>query len=169
MLSKVIDHQQKNWDRCLPLVLMAYRSSRHETTGCSPNEMMFGREVILPNDLIMDTDFTVDNEEKTNQDTPYVLELKERLRELHKFARDRIEVAHTRQRLYYDRRTNDQHLIVGDEVLLYNPTKNKGLSPKLMRFWEGPRTVIDRLSDVTFRIKKKRTAERREWYTTIDW
>ncbi|PIK51181.1 Retrovirus-related Pol polyprotein from transposon [Apostichopus japonicus] len=50
MLAKVVDSDQKNWDKCIPLVMMAYRSSIHESTGHSPAEMMLGREIPLPVD-----------------------------------------------------------------------------------------------------------------------
>ncbi|PIK53794.1 Retrovirus-related Pol polyprotein from transposon [Apostichopus japonicus] len=54
MLAKVVDSDQKNWDKCIPLVMMAYRSSIHESTGHSPAEMMLGREIPLPVDYIID-------------------------------------------------------------------------------------------------------------------
>ena len=41
----------KNWDLHLPLVMLAYRTSVHETT---PYYLMFGREAKLPIDLIFD-------------------------------------------------------------------------------------------------------------------
>ena len=33
--------------------MMAYRSSVHESTSFSPNEMMLGREALLPLDLVI--------------------------------------------------------------------------------------------------------------------
>ena len=45
MLSKVVDENHKNWDDCLPIVMMAYRSSIHESTGESPVKMMLGRDI----------------------------------------------------------------------------------------------------------------------------
>ena len=45
MLSKSVDENQKDWDLYLPLLMMAYRSSVHESTGFSLNEMMLGCEV----------------------------------------------------------------------------------------------------------------------------
>lgn len=36
----------------LPHVLAAYRTSLHETTGFSPNFLMFGRETRAPLDLV---------------------------------------------------------------------------------------------------------------------
>src|SRR6218665_861759 len=52
MLGKVINAYQRDWEKWLPLVLAAYRSSRHEATGFSPNLLMFGRETRAPVDLV---------------------------------------------------------------------------------------------------------------------
>ncbi|KAG7176718.1 hypothetical protein Hamer_G015547 [Homarus americanus] len=45
------------------------------------------------------------------------------------------------------------------KVWLYNPVLKKGQSPKLQSPWEGPYTVVERLSDVTYRIKGRRKAQ----------
>jgi len=37
---------------------------------------------------------------------------------------------------------------------LYNPRKFRGRAPKLQRNWEGPFTVIRKLSDVVYCIQK---------------
>ena len=36
------------WERVLPLILFAYRTMVHDTTGFSPFYLMFGRDPILP-------------------------------------------------------------------------------------------------------------------------
>ena len=42
----------------------------------------------------------------------------------------------------------------GEQVWLYNPKRKKGLIPKLISPWDGPYTIIKRLSDVTYRIQR---------------
>ena len=42
MLSKYIASDQKDWDSHLPMLMLAYRSSIHESTGQTPAAMMFG-------------------------------------------------------------------------------------------------------------------------------
>ena len=51
LLSKFVDHNQKDWDEHLQILLMSYRSAVHESTGCSPAKLMMGRELTLPVDL----------------------------------------------------------------------------------------------------------------------
>jgi len=38
MLAKVVSDSQRNWDECVPYVLVAYRATQHESTGFSPNK-----------------------------------------------------------------------------------------------------------------------------------
>ena len=52
MLSLFVNKNQKNWDELLPYLLLAYRSSKHTSTGVTPSKMMLGRDVTLPIDLI---------------------------------------------------------------------------------------------------------------------
>ena len=40
-----------DWDYLLAPVMMAYRSSVHESTGFSPYRLMFGEECTLPMDI----------------------------------------------------------------------------------------------------------------------
>jgi hypothetical protein len=48
--SQAFSQILKHWDQHIPLALMAYRSSVHESTGFSLSMLMFGREIELPID-----------------------------------------------------------------------------------------------------------------------
>ena len=52
MLRKLVSKEGKNWDRLLPYVLFAYREVPQSTTGFSPFELLYGREVRGPLDVI---------------------------------------------------------------------------------------------------------------------
>ena len=51
MLAMFAAENQDDWDDLLPAVMMAYRSSFHESTGFSPYRLMFGEECTLPMDV----------------------------------------------------------------------------------------------------------------------
>ncbi|CAC5374212.1 unnamed protein product [Mytilus coruscus] len=53
MLSAFVSKHQRDWDEYIYLLMLAYRSSEHESLGTSPYSMLFGREVNLPVDLIL--------------------------------------------------------------------------------------------------------------------
>ncbi|GFX83964.1 retrovirus-related Pol polyprotein from transposon 412 [Trichonephila clavipes] len=51
-ISLMVSKNQQDWDQKVPLFLLAYRSAVHETTGYSPSQMLFGRDLRLPCDLL---------------------------------------------------------------------------------------------------------------------
>ena len=54
MLCAFVNEHHNDWDEQLQYVMMAYRSSMHETTGMTPNALMLGREVSTPLDLMFE-------------------------------------------------------------------------------------------------------------------
>ena len=51
MLAMFAGKNRDDWYDLLPAVMMAYRSSVHESTGFSPYRLMFGEECTLPMDI----------------------------------------------------------------------------------------------------------------------
>ena len=149
-LAIFVSENQRDWDIYVPLLLMAYRSAVHETTKCTPAELMFRRNLRLPTDLL----YGQPEEEKHVAATEYVSQLCARLDKVHQHAREKIQIATERMKHYYDTKTNAQPLEPGQKVWLHNPKRRKGVSPKLSRPWEGPYLVKDRLNDVVYRIQK---------------
>ncbi|XP_055950844.1 uncharacterized protein K02A2.6-like [Argiope bruennichi] len=131
------------------LFLLVYRSAVHETTSYSPSQMLFGRDLRLPADLLFSQppDAPLVPEE-------YVKNLRTRMEEVHHLARDRIGMASEKMKTQYDARATGHNFHEGDQVWLWNPKRRKGLSPKLQTNWEGPYTVLKRLNDVVVRIQK---------------
>ena len=52
MLRSCVDKNQKDWDVLLPKILLGYRSSVQTTTGFSPFSLIYGREALLPIDIV---------------------------------------------------------------------------------------------------------------------
>ncbi|CAC5407816.1 unnamed protein product [Mytilus coruscus] len=92
MLSKVISRDQKDWDECLPLTMLAYRSSVHKSTKQTQNLMIHGREAQLPIDLLYGP-----SPDEAEQVDPhgYVDRIQQRLWKIHQKARDKMAVAST--------------------------------------------------------------------------
>ena len=51
MLSTVVSADEKDWDLHLPTLMLAYRTSPHETTGATPFSLVYGREAVLTVDM----------------------------------------------------------------------------------------------------------------------
>ncbi|GFS48648.1 retrovirus-related Pol polyprotein from transposon 412 [Trichonephila clavipes] len=126
-------------------------SAVHETTGYSPSQMLFGRDIRLPADLLFSRppDAPLAPEEYIEK-----LSLQVQMEEMHHLARERIGMASEKMKTQYDARATGHDFHEGDKVGLWNPKRRKGLSPKLQMNWEGPYTVLKRLNDVVVRIQK---------------
>ncbi|GFX32225.1 retrovirus-related Pol polyprotein from transposon 412 [Trichonephila clavipes] len=55
----------------------------------------------------------------------------------------------------YDTKATGHQFKEGDKVWFYNPTRRKGLSPKLQSHWDGPYTILKIINDVVIRIRSK--------------
>ena len=53
LLRKLTQNTKIEWDKCLPFVLWAYRGTMHATTGFSPYQLLFGREMRMPLDELV--------------------------------------------------------------------------------------------------------------------
>ena len=149
LMAKTVADHQKDWDDCLPLVMMAYRSSQHEATGYAPSELMMGRQMILPVDLLMGCSGT-----PQSSYPEFTEKLQDRMAYTHELARKRLKVKTDRNKRAYDTRKAGEGHTLGDAVWLHTKKRKKGISPKLQRSWTGPFYVLDVLSDVTYRIQE---------------
>ena len=149
MLSKFVSANQRDWDEYLPLLLLAYRSSVHESTKQTPYMMFFGRHALLPIDLLCCPSCT----ETKMQSNEYVLELEERLRKVHSIARTEMNKASDRQKKTYDHRVHVIPYKEGDLVWLKLCNKTKRLCPKLQPRWEGPYILTRKISDLVVEIE----------------
>ncbi|VDI21707.1 Hypothetical predicted protein [Mytilus galloprovincialis] len=130
MLSAFVSKHQRDWDEYIYLLMLAYRSSEHE----SLDQRLKSHLCILK--------------------TVYAYELSQKLEVIHKFARNKLKLSSDRMKRNYDVGTKMQTFDAGDPVWLHNPRRVKGLCPKLQNNWEGPYIVVNKLNDVIYRIQK---------------
>ena len=84
MLLMYVKENHSDWDIHLPKVMLAYRSSVHETTKFAPYYILFGRDIRLP----IDVAFNLPGD--SAKDLPsYVSDLKKKLVEMHEHVRDK--------------------------------------------------------------------------------
>ena len=55
MLRKTVTDGGKDWDRMIPYLLFAYREVPQSSTGFSPFELLYGRDVRGPLDVLKET------------------------------------------------------------------------------------------------------------------
>ena len=148
VLNAIVE-EYEDWDIMLPFVMMSYRSSVHDSTSETPNMVMTGRQINLPLDVM-----TASDPELRYEHAPeYVNKLDEDLRKCYLRVRDAIGRAAIRQKHYHDRKSHLNVYKRGDLVLVKTMVRKPGVG-KLMDRYEGPFTVLDKLSDVTYRIQQ---------------
>ena len=52
ILAKTASEGQRHWDDQLLFVLAAYRATKHNSTGFTPNRLVLGKEVLAPIDVV---------------------------------------------------------------------------------------------------------------------
>ncbi|KAK2887926.1 hypothetical protein Q8A73_019374 [Channa argus] len=150
-LAILTSRHQKDWDQHLPLVLWAYRTAVQESSQCTPATLMFGRELRKPVDLVFGQ--PPEPEITGGPELDYLRRLKERLSVVHQLARESQGDAGARQKRAYDGRCHGHPFSVGDNVWVYCPVRKRGLSPKLTSHWQGPGEILDRISEVVYRVR----------------
>ena len=147
----------KTWDRCLPGVIMALRTTKSATTGKTPAFLVFGHELEYPLDIAFGS--PSDYEEVYSSAAEYSKELQERLRAGYSFARKNMKKAVHRQRQnYYKKQTLFRP---GDRVWLFSPRTGTG-PRKFAVYWTGPWTVVRAFNNVTFELAPSANWQRTE-------
>ena len=125
MMKTFTSKNKKDWDEYLPYLLFAYREAPQESTGFSPFELLYGRQVRGPLDILREV-WTEEESEKTTEVT-HLVQMRERLEEMAGLVRANLTKAQKRQKKSYDKKVKVQPLEVGDEVLVLLPTKQNKL------------------------------------------
>jgi hypothetical protein len=110
-VRKVVASQQRDWDEGLPLFLLAYRASTHNTTGLTPASLVFRRELRLPCDLLFGV-----HPDKKKPATYYAADLVEHLHDIYNYARQHLKLASDRLKTRYDKLANSTGYQEGDRV-----------------------------------------------------
>ena len=66
MIKSYLKGQQHNWDQHLSCLAATYWATPHESTGMTPNLLMFGREVRMPIEVILGVSKNPNQEEVTS-------------------------------------------------------------------------------------------------------
>ena len=135
----------KDWDKYLPALLFAVREVPQESLGFSPFELLYGRNVSGPMAILRELWSYEVNDEEVLSTYQYVIELRERLKQTCKLARENMQI---RQKTHYDKRARSRKFDVGDKVLLLLPTK----SNKLLLQWKGPYEIVEVINRMDYKV-----------------
>ena len=142
-----VDKKQTNWDKCVPFIAAAMRSSVNSQTGFTPNRLMLGREVTMPAELIFPCESGLGSASQLIQD------IQDQLQEAHEMARRTLKVKTKRMKRDYDLGVHRVSFLKGDVVYILDKAVHKGLSSKLCPVWTGPCLIVEVLTPYIFRVQ----------------
>ena len=114
MLKRLCSEQPRQWPRYINAVLFAYREVPQASTGFSPFELLYGRTVRGPIQILKELWTKEIQEEEVKTSYQYVVELRERLDQTLKIAKESLENSQVRYKKYFDRKTKDRSFQLGD-------------------------------------------------------
>ena len=145
LLTRYCSEHGKDWDTGVPFVLYAIRSTCQESLGYSPHELLFGNEVRGPLKLLKESWL---NDDKSMSLSEYVVNLKAKLEEAHKIAKNNFGKAQETMKENFDQKAEIRDFKVGDKVLLFLPTNKAPFQAK----YEGPYEILSKENDVNYVI-----------------
>ena len=122
VLGKTVAEHQKDCDIRLPYVMVAYRATRHESTGYSPNFLMMCRETYSAIDVVYERPDT----ESSQTYDGFIEDIRDRM--IH--VRDTLQRSAERNKRYYDLKVRSYKYNKGDWVYYFN---TRGFQRKQMK------------------------------------
>ncbi|KAE9270147.1 hypothetical protein PF001_g28918 [Phytophthora fragariae] len=137
MVAMYVTEAQDDWDQWLYCAAYAYNGAKHSGTGYSPNELMMGRKLRAPSELLRSKSVT-----QTGAFAEYHRKLVANMARATEAAHAALAKDQLRRERYYNRRVRqDAHFETGDLVWVLKPPKGKGIT-KLAHQWVGPAKIV---------------------------
>ena len=146
MLKKAV-REGHDWVSQVPFALFALRAAPNRDTDFSPFELVYGRRVRTPLDVIHQGWCKEEFEDLNCGE--WADWLISKLECWHELMRERGVEASKRRKDEFDRKAVCRELEVGDLVLIRIP----GLTAKLEESWKGPYPVTKKLNRVNYRVE----------------
>ena len=147
MLRKAAVDEGKDWDRLVPYLLFAYREVPQDSTGFSPFELLYGRCVRGPLDILKES--WVASERADESVVSHILDMREKLSKMQAIVQDNLKGSQQWQKRWYDKSARHREFQQGDQVLVLLPTSTN----KLLAQWQGPYKVKDRVGNVNYLVE----------------
>ena len=146
MLTKATS-EGLDWVKQLPFALFAMRSAPNRDTGLSPFQLVYGRQVRSPLDVLYEGWVDVEYEEFDVE--RWSDWLGQRMKIWSEVAREKGLEASAARKQHFDAKAVTRVLKPGDKVLCRIP----GMIKKLRESWKGPYTVKKKLNDVDYLVE----------------
>jgi len=129
--------------------MFAVRDTPQDSTGFMPFELLYRHKVRTPVTLLKRIWIDEDEDPEVKTLYQYVVDLRERVEETCRMAKEELAKVQVGNQKYYNKRTRDRKLQVGDSILLLLPTERN----KLTLAWRGPYKVVGIVGDFDYRVE----------------
>lgn len=153
ILATTAERCHWDWGLMNPYAVMAYRATKHSSTGLTPNMMLLGCEITEPVDLVVGLP-----PDSVGANTPpeYALQLRQRLELSHQLAQETLGKAPECAKRQYGKNICQVQYQVGAPVwhLIKGTKVVKNKVKKFLLSYKGPYFVVGHLDDLIYHIKK---------------
>ena len=149
LLGKTVQVHQRDWPQRLPFVVSAYNGSVHDSTGFTPNFLMYGRELNAAVDLVLG------NPSGPPQSVnDYAAHLVGMMGDAYDEDREHLGPSTERYKRYYDFSAKPREFSSGELVWVFSPRTYKGRTPKWSRCYSGPFEIVRRVNQVNYAVRR---------------
>jgi hypothetical protein len=151
IISKLATSFPHSWETILPFALWSLRTYVNETLGISPYRAAFGRSPVGPLQILCDSwtgqrDLPLDLAKHPRE---YLRQVEENLRIGQDYASQHAEKAQRRYANYYNAKSSDKKVDVGEQVIYLVRSSNQ----KMFSHWLGSCRVIRQKSPHSYVIE----------------
>ncbi len=138
MLSMYCNKLQDDWHIFIPFCLFAYRTSVQRSTGYTPAQLVYGRELRQPLEVGLPHPRHPDILD--DEDITQMARLA--LTEARNMANQNTELAQNQQKQQHEKSVKPRKFETGEQIYLYTPVHKKGFTHKLFHEFHGPYTIV---------------------------
>jgi hypothetical protein len=154
MIAKFTNDFETDWDKYLPLLLFAYRTTTQSSAGQTPFKLLYGREATQPLEVAVNSMpvTTARFNKKTEEYEEYVNDLQLRLNDVRERARIMVEAAQKRQSLRYNKGRRKEPFKEGDLVWIEESLLRGSKLKRMKERIRGPFRVVEQTSAVNYKL-----------------
>eukprot|EP00253_Pinus_taeda_P010837 PITA_10837 len=156
IIKRTIEQNHRNWHKSLVFALWADRITQKASIGTSPLNLVYGKEAILPTNLVLPSLALVQFIEQTPSSSiqliyDQILKLEE--------ERDKAKDTHAKHQqiikaAFDSASSGSKQFQVGDLVLKWDkPHEDKGKHTKFQKLWLGPFQIYEKIGHSTFLLQ----------------